>query len=123
MNTELAERKSVLDEVLDLAVPADNTEAKAQLEDLLTLQKVLLPIEESQREDLEEKIRTLRSEVHQQMVGYPVLSLEPLTWRYASGLPKIVPMSLARNTFEIMAWSPRGADGSVAAPARSKIAS
>lgn len=98
---EIAVReRTVLDEAMSLAT-LDNSYSKEHLNALLSVHKAMLPIESKAIDDLNERILNARQDVHQEQVGLPKLSFEPLAWRHQSGLPKIVPMDLRIPTFSI----------------------
>ena len=100
MNEIAVKERTVLDEAMDLAT-LDYSYSKEHLDSLLNVRRVMFPIEQKAADALEEKIKSARRDVHQSLLGLPKMSLEPLSWRHSSGLPKIVPMALGGPEFSI----------------------
>lgn len=104
MSTQLTVRKSLIDKAFALTVASPKIEGvQEELNALRGTRDTLLPVEERARLKITERI----DELHQTLVrgGFtePMMPMEPLTWRWKSGLPKLALLSLAGSSFNITA--------------------
>ena len=103
MGKELAVKMSTMDQAMELTT-VETVAGEEHLHALLEMQKALLPIEEHAKADLQERIKSAHQDVHQQKIGFPRMSLEPLKWRHKNGLPMLVLMSLNSPNVTFSGW-------------------
>lgn len=87
-----------------------------QVEHFAALCESFLSVEQVAKSKVEEKLASLKAE-QEKLTGivtfgkqYPLLSLEPLTWRDKSGLPLLVVFGLDSPSFQLVAYRPSDTD-------------
>lgn len=107
MNTELAiPEKSLIEHAFDLALPSPTVEQSSvdRLDDLIRARKSLLPVEDVSRKKLSGTIEQLDSEIRRSNYSEPLMPLDPLSWRWKNGLPKLAILPLDQGgVFSIVA--------------------
>lgn len=102
--TSLVPIRNTMDEAWKHVASVAPSEATQEEYDRLHgLRRALLPIEAEAEKELTEKINTVAKELNHQMFEESEISFEPLTWRWANGLPKIAPMRIEEPTFTLTA--------------------
>lgn len=106
MTTALAVRdQSVIEQAFALALPSPQVEgAIEELESLSQAYRTLLPVEETSKNKLEQRINELRQTVTRAEFPEDLLPMEPLSWRWKNGLPKMALLTIGYGaTFTISA--------------------